>query len=163
NGACARYNAFGMTVNDGEGIGAPSPGEREGPGARARWEERLRESEARFRTTVENIPVNLVLYDRAFRILYVNPSLAALCAAVCKVPVNEIVGKRGEEIWPEVIWRPLREHSQRAIETGERQTYELAIGPPERPTAVRHWTVVPLAGPDGRVQQILAISNDVTA
>jgi PAS domain S-box-containing protein len=152
-----------MTVNDGEGTGAPSPAEREGPGARVRWEERLRESEARFRTTVENIPVNLVLYDRAFRILYVNPTLAALCAAVCKVPVNEIVGKQGSEIWPDVIWRPLREHSQRAIETGERQTYELAIGPPERPTAVRNWTVVPLAGPDGRVQQILAISNDITA
>jgi signal transduction histidine kinase/ActR/RegA family two-component response regulator len=131
--------------------------------ARAEWDEKLRETEARFRTTVENIPVNLVLYDRHFRILYINPALAAVCAKICNEPVSDFVGRQGEEIWPLAVWTPLHAHTLRAIETGERQTYELAIGPAERPTMVRQWTVVPLAGPDGQVNQILAMSHDITA
>ena len=138
---------------------------------RARWaaacalqtERAQRESDQRFRNTVENIPLNLVLYDRDFRLVYLNPTLAALCAAYCKVAPSEIVGKAGAEVWPEAIWLPLRAHTLRAIETGERQTYELDLTLPGRPRAVRQWTVVPLTGPEGDVREILAMSHDITA
>ena len=52
--------------------------------AGGKWAEKLRETEELFRTTVENLPINLVLYDRDYRILYMNPALAAICAAICR-------------------------------------------------------------------------------
>jgi two-component system CheB/CheR fusion protein len=120
------------------------------------------ETDALFRNTVENIPVNLVLYDRNYRILYINPAVAAMCAVFNGRTPSEIVGRQGPEIWPAAIWNPLREHSERALQTRERQTYELEIGSGEE-LMVGQWAVVPLIGPDGEVQEILAISYDVTA
>jgi PAS domain S-box-containing protein len=137
--------------------------ERARPDDRAQWAERLRESEERFRTTVENIPLNLVLYDRGLRVLYVNPTLAALCWAQRKVSAADLLGRRADQIWPEQVWTPLSLHTQRAIETGERQSYELAFALPGQPRVVRQWTVIPLSGPEGEVRQILVMSHDVTA
>ena len=130
---------------------------------RAEWAQKLRESEARFRTTVENIPLNLVLYDRELRLLYLNPALSLQCSINLKVPKEELIGKFGEELWPEAVWAPLRKHAERAIETGERQSYELANDLPGRPPFIRQWTVVPLSGSDGQVDQLLVMSQDITA
>ena len=131
--------------------------------ARAEYAQKLRESEERFRTTVENIPINLVLYDREFRLLYLNPALSLQCSVKLKIPTEQLVGKFGEELWPQAVWAPLRKHGERAIQTGERQTYELANDLPGRPPFVRQWTVVPLFGSDGQVDQLLVMSEDVTA
>jgi PAS domain S-box-containing protein len=129
----------------------------------AEWAQKLRESEARFRTTVESIPLNLVLYDRDFRLIYLNPPLKLLCSVNLKVPSDDLIGRRGEDLWPEAVWTPLRQHADRAIETGQRQTYELASDVPGRPALVRQWTIVPLFGSDGQVDQILVMSQDITA
>ena len=131
--------------------------------ARAEYAQKLRESEERFRTTVENIPINLVLYDREFRLLYLNPALSLQCSVKLKIPKEQLIGKFGEELWPAAIWAPLRKHGERAIQTGERQTYELANDLPGRPPFVRQWTVVPLIGSDGQVDQLLVMSEDITA
>ena len=58
---------------------------------------------------------------------------------------------------------PLYEHTERAIATGERQSYELATKMPNRGPSVREWTVVPLVGQSGKVERILTMSIDVTA
>src|SRR6476659_3771921 len=128
-----------------------------------KWAENLRETEALFRTTVENLPINLVLYDRDYRILYMNPTLAAICAAIWKRPPEELTGMRVPELWPPPIWGPLFEHTERAVATRERQTYDLATNLPGRGPSVREWTVVPLAGPGGEIDRILTMSLDVTA
>ena len=124
--------------------------------------DKLRETEELFRTTVENIPVNLILYERDGRVVYLNPALARVCEAMCKRPLDEIIGRRGG-LWPEAIWVPLSAHTERAIATRERQVYELALETPGGQRSVRHWTVVPLGDPDGEVRQILAMSHDITA
>jgi PAS domain S-box-containing protein len=131
--------------------------------ARAEYAQKLRQSEQRFRTTVENIPINLVLYDRELRLLYLNPALSLQCSVKLKIPTEELIGKFGEELWPAAVWAPLRKHGERAIQTGERQTYELANDLPGRPPFVRQWTVVPLFGSDGQVDQLLVMSEDITA
>ena len=131
--------------------------------AGGKWAENLRETDELFRTTVENLPINLVLYDREYRILYMNPALAAIAAAICKRPPEELVGLRGAELWPPPIWEPLHEHTERAVATRERQTYELATNLPGRGHTVREWTVVPLVDAAGEVDRILAMSVDVTA
>ena len=131
--------------------------------ARAEYAQKLRQSEARFRSTVESIPLNLVLYDRELRLLYLNPALSLQCSVKLKIPKEELIGKFGGELWPEAVWAPLRTHCERAVQTGERQTYELANDLPGRPPFVREWTVVPLFGSDGEVDQILVMSQDITA
>ena len=113
------------------------------PSARAQAD-KLRETEELFRTTVENMPDNLVLYSRDGRILYVNAALARICPAVCGRTAPEILGELGEEVWPETLWTPLHAHSERAVATGERQTYDLAVTLPDGRRSVRQWTVVPL-------------------
>jgi len=128
-----------------------------------KWAENLRAMDELFRTTVENLPINLVLYDREYRILYMNPTLAAICAAICKRPPDELVGLRGPDLWPPPIWGPLFEHTERAVATRERQTYDLATNLPGGGPSVREWTVVPLVGAEGQVDRILAMSMDVTA
>ena len=132
------------------------------PSARAQAD-KLRETEELFRTTVENMPDNLVLYSRDGRILYINAALARICPAVCGRTAPEILGELGEEIWPEAIWIPLHAHTERAVATGERQTYDLSATMPDGRRSVRQWTVVPLRDSDGEIRQILAMSHDITA
>jgi PAS domain S-box-containing protein len=128
-----------------------------------KWADGLRETEELFRTTVENLPINLVLYDRGYRILYMNPTLMATCSVITKRSPDELIGMRGVDVWPPVIWEPLFEHTERAVATRERQTYELAITLPGRGQSVREWTVVPLVGSGGEVDRIVTMSQDVTA
>ena len=127
-----------------------------------KWAEKLGETAELFRITVENLPINLVLYDRDYRILYMNPALATICAAICKRTPGELVGMRGSELWPHPIWNPLFEHTERAVATRTRQSYDLATNLPGRGPSVREWTVVPLVGPGGDIDRMLAISIDVT-
>src|SRR5438477_11099052 len=116
-----------------------------------------------FRTTVENLPINLVLYDRGYRILYMNRMLARTCATVYGRKPEDLVGLRGPELWPKEIWEPLLAHTERAIATGERETYELTTELPGHGHSVRGWTVVPLVGSSGEVDRIVTMSTDVTA
>lgn len=125
--------------------------------------QKLRQMEELFRNTVENMPVNIVLCDRACRVLYLNPALAAMVTSGGKVALDEILGKPGAEVWPPPVWQPLQANVQRSIATGQRQTYELATTLAGGEPTVRQWTVVPLAGDDGQVHRVLAISHDVTA
>ena len=127
------------------------------------WADKLRETEELFRTTVENLSIDLVLYDRAYRILYLNPALATSCAPACNRTADELVGMRGPELWPKPIWDPLYLHAERAVVTRERQSYELATDLSGHGRSVREWTVVPLLGPTGEVDRILTMSHDVTA
>jgi PAS domain S-box-containing protein len=129
----------------------------------ANWTDTLRDAQELFRTTVENLPINLILYDREYRVLYMNPTLAAVTAAICGRAPDDLAGLRGAEIWPPPIWEPLFEHTERAVATRERQTYDLATDLPGRGSTVREWTIVPLVGSAGEVDRILAISSDVTA
>jgi PAS domain S-box-containing protein len=126
-------------------------------------EDKLRETQALFRTTVENMPNNLALYARDGRVVYVNPALTRFSEGTLKLPLAEILGRHGEEVWPPAIWNPLRRHIDRAIATAKRQSYELALELPGERRSVRKWTVVPLADPDGEIRQILVMSHDITA
>ena len=121
--------------------------------------EKPQESDAWFRSTVEAAPINIALYTHDLRLLYVNPALAASCP----LPAPELLGKRAHEVWPAEVADPLKLHGARALASGERQTYELEMRHPNRGRVVKQWTLVPLAGPDGEMPRLLAMSHDVTA
>ena len=131
--------------------------------AGGKWAENLREAEELFRTTVENLPINLVVYDRDYRILCINPMLAATCAKLSGRKPDELVGLCGPDLWPKVIWDPLFQHTEHAVATRERHTYELATRLPGCAPVVREWTVVPLIGANNEVDRVVAMSIDVTA
>ena len=124
---------------------------------------RLRETQELFSNTVENLPVSMVLCDRAGRVLYVDPALGEMVRALCGLSPAALVGKPGAEIWPPFVWDPLEASMRKAVETGQRQTYELAFTVPSGDVNYRHWIVLPLAGDDGQVHRVLGINHDVTA
>ncbi len=124
---------------------------------------RLRDTEELFRNTVENLPVSMVLCDRAGRVLYVDPALGEMVRAQCGLSPAALVGKPGKEIWPPFVWDPLEASMRKAVETGQRQTWDLAFTVPSGEVNYRHWIVVPLAGDDGRIERVLGINYDVTA
>jgi PAS domain S-box-containing protein len=120
----------------------------------------LRRSEERFRTTVDSVPINIVLYSHDHRVRYINPALASMCGR----PISEILGLRADDLGPPAISQPLMRHMSRAIATNERQSYELAAAEhPGGPAVVKQWTVVPLAAPEGEMPQVLVMTHDVTA
>jgi PAS domain S-box-containing protein len=123
----------------------------------------LRRTEALFRSTVENVPVTMVLCDHRGCVLYINPALAEMVKAVCGLGLGEVVGRWGGEIWPPHVWSPFQQHLEKAMASGQRQTYELATTRPDGEPQRHHWIVVPLAGEGGEVDRVLGISQDVTA
>ena len=125
------------------------------------WPEKVRETETLFRTTLEHIPVNLVVYDQDQRIRYINPSLAAMAATFGR-SASDMIGRLGSEVWPPEVWAPLEAHFRRALATGERQDYELEISLPDGARVVRHWTVVPIRE-GAEIQRLLVLSSDLTA
>lgn len=124
---------------------------------------RLRDADELFRNTVENLPVSLVLCDHDGHVLYVDPALGEMVRTQCGLAPAALVGKPGSEIWPPFVWDPLAASMRQAVATGQRQTYELTFTVPSGEVNYRHWIVLPLAGPDGRVHRVLGINHDVTA
>jgi two-component system CheB/CheR fusion protein len=124
---------------------------------------RLADAEELFRNTVENLPVSMLLVDRAARVLYVDPALGEMVRGLCGLGPAALVGKPGAEIWPPFVWDPFEAALRAAVATGQRQTFDLQFAVPSGEVNHRHWIVVPLAGPDGEVHRVLGINHDVTA
>ena len=124
---------------------------------------RLRETEELFHNTVENLPVSMVLCDSEGRVLYVDPALGEMVRTLCGLSPAALAGKPGGEIWPPFIWDPLEANLRKAVETGQRQTYETTYTPPGGEVNYRHWIIVPLGGQDGQVHRVLGINHDVTS
>ena len=107
--------------------------------------------------------MSIVLCDHEGRVLYVDPALGEMVRALCGVAPAALVGKPGGEIWPPFIWDPLEASLRKAVETGQRQIYDLAFTLPTGEVNYRHWIVLPLAGQDGQVHRVLGINHDVTS
>jgi PAS domain S-box-containing protein len=142
---------------------APVETQRAAPPSDAELATRLRGIEELFHNTVENLPVSMVLCDREGRVLYVDPALGEMVRSLCGLSPAALAGKPGGEIWPPFIWDPLAVNLRKAVETGQRQIYEIAYTLPTGEVNYRHWIVLPLGGQDGQVQRVLAINHDVTS
>lgn len=124
---------------------------------RRQMEDELRASEQRFRAAVENLPHGFIIYDAQRRFVYMNRrgqeaggrDLAAL------------VGRRDEEVWPEAFTKNYLPALQRAAQTRTVQTFEWTL-PQDLGGRTLVVTYVPLTGPAGDLQQILAITYDIT-
>ena len=121
-------------------------------------EEKLATRERMFRTLAESSQDYIMLYDRQCRHLYMNP--AAIEAS--ERSMSELIGKTHREAgFDSVMCDTWEAKIGRVVETGEptQQLFEYVGVHSSVYLDLRFW---PIPGKDGKVEQVLAVSRDVT-
>ncbi len=121
-------------------------------------EERLRESEERYRQLAESLPDFVYILDQDGRLLYGNQS-AAKCVGLSS---EALVGKTQEDLFPPDVAKRHQERIRRVLATGEpSETNEIyRFGENEMWLNVRS---LPLRDGQGKVTAVMGICRDVTA
>ncbi|MDP1634301.1 MAG: PAS domain S-box protein, partial [Gallionellaceae bacterium] len=117
------------------------------------------ESEREFRMLAENMPDNLVRYDRECRTRYVNPAMARSVAA----QAQPVLGETPVETYPGV--REVEDYQQtleKTIATGETAEMEIRVPYPDGELHDHHIVFVAVRDPDGDIVGALAIGRDIT-
>ena len=126
---------------------------------RKQAEEALRASEQEFRTLAENLPDNLVRYDREGRRTYVNPALERWPG----VTTEQMIGKTLRETNPYNL--PMETY-QRALEhtlaTGERSEFEMQMAALDGNICTHLCFIVAERMEDGRISGAISVSRDIT-
>ena len=123
------------------------------------FEERLRESEARFRTLAENIPDVLCRFDRNLRRLYMNPVIESITG----LPVSHYLGKTNPELGlPPQLCALWDSKILAVFKSGEAQVLEFSL--PDIDGEVRHYEMrlVPESSVPGKVETVLGVARDIT-
>jgi diguanylate cyclase (GGDEF)-like protein/PAS domain S-box-containing protein len=119
----------------------------------------LQESESEFRALAENLPDNVIRYDRDCRVRYMNPAMHGSIAAEL-IPV---VGKLPYESDPDSEQlRGLQHVVEQVMDTGERVDLEFEIAHPDGSLHAHHVIFVPERDPQGTVTGALGIGRDIT-
>ena len=127
---------------------------------RKRAEEKMRESEHKYRTLIENFPDFIARFDEEGRHLYVNPSITK----AMDIPLEQIVGKTIRELpnagSPEQI-EALITKVKEVFEHGIPNRFEASwmTQEGERFFDVRH---IPELDQHGKVVSVLGITRDIT-
>jgi PAS domain S-box-containing protein len=83
-------------------------------------EETLRESEARYRTLVENIPQGIFMKDRNYKWVSINENFARNLG----IRPGDVVGKVDADLFPKVIADKYHADDMRIMETGQTEEFE---------------------------------------
>lgn len=127
---------------------------------RKRAEEALAEGERRFRTVLDSLPDIITRFDRDLRYTFISPNVERISGS----PISAYLGKTPREtgLFDEATLAASEEHSRRALETGEVQTFEHPVSTPQG-TLYYSVRIIPERDAEGRVLSLLNISQDVTA
>ena len=125
--------------------------------ARKQAEERLRESEAKYRTLLDNIPQRVLYKDQNSAYLAVNPAYARDCG----VSPDEVVGKTDFDVFPPEIAEKYRADDRRIMDAGVGEEYDEPYVTGGEALVV-HTVKVPVRDGGGAVAGILALFWDVT-
>ncbi len=126
---------------------------------RALLAERLRRSEAQFKTLVENAPDIIARFDRELRHIYISPTIER----VTGLPQAGFLGKTNRDLgMPEDLCALWEARTAAVFATGEPAEYEFTYETPHGPVCYQA-RIVPELAPDGTVETVLAITRDVTA
>lgn len=121
-------------------------------------EQKLAASEHLFRTLVENSPDHIARYDLALRRVYINPILEKTFS----VPVEKALGQTAKTASPLLDPDRYMDNLKKVIETGQEVSDEIAYRTPQNELRWASARFAPEFGIDGKVQSVLAISNDIT-
>jgi two-component system CheB/CheR fusion protein len=125
---------------------------------RKRAEQSLRESELRLRTVLENTPEGYAIYDSDRRFVYLN----SVNLKLTNLKLEEVVGKRDEELWPEEVTRTYVPQLKRVYETGIPQKFELDTTAVNGEVFTKILNLVPIKDAEGKVRHVVGASFDLT-
>jgi len=125
---------------------------------RKRAEQALRESEIRLRTVLENTPEGYSIYDAERRYEYLN----SVGLKLTNSKLEDIVGKRDEELWSEELTQGYVPHLIRAYETGLPQKFEVDLKAISGGVMTMLATLLPLKDSEGKVRQVIGATYDLT-
>ncbi len=120
-------------------------------------EEQLRESEERYRSLAEAARDLIFVVDRSGVIEYIN----SFGARHFGLLVEEIIGKRQDELFPQELAERHVHNLQAVVQTGQSLYEELQTPFPGCDTWLGTW-LAPLTGEKGDVRAVLGISRDIT-
>ncbi|MFH2048689.1 MAG: PAS domain S-box protein [bacterium] len=121
-------------------------------------EEALRESEERFRLSLENIPDVVVIYDTDFTIRFINEATRQLTG----YPISHFLGKKTIELWSPEFNQTYFPILKATLTTGEVHTIETELTLPDESYRFIHITCVPLKDKEGNVREIMSIIHDLS-
>lgn len=125
--------------------------------ARRVVEEALRESEERFRSTIDNSPTAICLRDTEGRLLLLNRAYEEWHG----VSAAEAIGKTAEELFPDERGNKHIEQS-RALETGRTVVHELELTFSDGTVHTLNSTQFPVLNAANEVTGVGTISTDIT-
>jgi PAS domain S-box-containing protein len=125
---------------------------------RKRVEQSLRDSELRLRTVLENTPEGYAIYDAERRIEYINPVSLKLTGR----KLEDLVGKRDEDLWPEEISSAYVPQLKRVYETGLPENVELDTIAVSGDRFTKLLKFLPIKDAKGTIQHVLAATVDLT-
>ena len=126
--------------------------------ARERSDRILRTREHEFRTLAENLPDNIVRYDREGRTVYVNPVLEKTLGAAAA----DMIGKQVREIHPDGSYEAYAQALDATLASGENSEIELILPIPGKEPIVHQIRMIAERDDHGEVTGVLAIGHDIT-
>ena len=122
-------------------------------------EHALRESEARFRTLLANLPDIVSRFDRQGRFIYISPAVERAAG----LPPEAFFGKDHAEAGvPEPVASYLSAKLDEIVRSGTPRTVDFEMTKPTGAIGKYHGLGVPEFGEDGSVRTVLTIVHDVT-
>jgi len=117
----------------------------------------LKEREKLFSLAINNIPDSVIIYDPERRIRFINEKGIKISG----LKLEDIVGRKDEEIYPESVTEKYLPALMKAVETQQPQKTNCAVS---MPTGSYTFTIdyIPLINEEGKTYQILGITHDLT-
>jgi len=125
---------------------------------RKKAQEALRQSEQSLRALAENVPDQIVRFDRNLRLLYANPAALRQIGLPEEMLIGRTASEYGAEPTAAVRWDQI---AREVLESGEPQRYE-HTSHWEGETRILDAQLVPERNADGAVQAVIAIARDIT-
>lgn len=125
---------------------------------RKRAEAALAASERQFRSLGENLPDNIIRYDREGRAVYINPVLEKLLGTSAR----ERIGKRVREFHPDGSYEVYAEAVDAVLAGEGDREFEFVLPGADGNPSIHQIRIVAERGENGRISGVMAISHDIT-
>ncbi|MEJ2592079.1 MAG: AAA family ATPase [Candidatus Thiodiazotropha sp.] len=125
---------------------------------RQRSERILREREHEFRTLAENLPDNIVRYDRDARVVYLNPELEKTLG----ISAADRIGKRIREYHADGSYDAYAEAVDTVLDNGKDMEFEFMLPGSVKAPRIYQMNLIAERDEHGEVTGVLAISREIT-